>query len=224
MSRETFLARVAAAAGAGRAYRVHPKTVPPNAGYLGAGDDPVARFAEEVAAVGGIPHVAENCAAARACLGQLLDEIAPGTAFCWRHAALDRLGLDELLSARRIERIDHDSLGPLNEEQRRAAMLAAGVGITGVAWAVAETGSIALASGPGAERLASLLPPVAIALVERGQLLPDLFDLFAKYDPAAGGQLPSNLALVTGPSKTGDIELRLTTGVHGPGVWHVLVW
>jgi L-lactate dehydrogenase complex protein LldG len=136
---------------------------------------------------------------------------------------LDRLGLPELLSSRGIERWTHARLVPLPHDEQRSRMFAADIGISGVTWAVAETGSIAMASGPGTERLASLLPPVHVAIVERHQLLPDLFDLFQKYDAKGGGTMPSNLTMITGPSKTGDIELRLTTGVHGPGVWHVIV-
>jgi L-lactate dehydrogenase complex protein LldG len=66
------------------------------------------------------------------------------------------------------------------------------------------------------------LPPVHIAVAECGQLLPDLFDLFEPGD----GQPPvppSCLSIITGPSKTGDIELRLVTGVHGPGELHVIL-
>jgi L-lactate utilization protein LutC len=68
----------------------------------------------------------------------------------------------------------------------------------------------------------SLLPPTFLAIIEPAQIVPDLFDLFTVLE-AQKNDLPSNVALVTGPSKTGDIELKLTTGVHGPGDVHVLV-
>jgi L-lactate dehydrogenase complex protein LldG len=98
---------------------------------------------------------------------------------------------------------------------------AADVGITGVDFLIAETGSLVMRSSPGQPRSISLLPPVHIALAERRQIVPDLFDLFHELgNPPA---LPSCLTLITGPSKTGDIELRLVTGVHGPGTVHVLM-
>jgi L-lactate dehydrogenase complex protein LldG len=68
----------------------------------------------------------------------------------------------------------------------------------------------------------SLLPKRYLAIIEPGQILPDLFDLFARLEERKSA-LPSNMVLVTGPSKTGDIELKLTTGVHGPGNVHLLV-
>jgi len=101
-------------------------------------------------------------------------------------------------------------------------MLSADIGITSVSLAVAETGSLVMMSQPGQERTASLLPPVHVAIVERAQIVPDLFDVFAQLEKR-DTDLPSNLAFITGPSKTGDIELTLTTGVHGPGKWHVIV-
>jgi L-lactate utilization protein LutC len=70
-----------------------------------------------------------------------------------------------------------------------------------------------------------LLPPIHLAVVDATCVLPDLLDLPARLaEHSAAGVLPRNVALVTGPSKTGDIELKLTTGVHGPGEVHVLIW
>ena len=83
--------------------------------------------------------------------------------------------------------------------------------------------TIIILSAAGRERAASLLPPVFVTLLHAGQILPDLFDLFARLEDEGVESLPSNLALITGPSKTGDIELKLTTGVHGPGIWEVII-
>ena len=88
----------------------------------------------------------------------------------------------------------------------------------GADWLVAETGTLALEARPEQPRSLTLLPPVHIAVVPRSRLVGDLFDLFA-----AQRALPSCLSLITGPSKTGDIELRLVTGVHGPGEVHVVL-
>lgn len=223
MSREKFLARVHEASERGRQFRVHSRPFPSDAGYLGAGNDLVGRFAAEVLAVGGRAHVVASRDEARARLLDLLDQSSAQSALCWECELFERLGLAELLASRNCERLDYSGLVGIDVSEQRRRMLAAGIGIGGATWAVAETGSVVVASGPGSERLASLLPPFYVTVLEQNQLLPDLFDLFAKYDLANGGKLPSNLAFITGPSKTGDIELRLTTGVHGPGVWHVIV-
>jgi L-lactate dehydrogenase complex protein LldG len=64
-----------------------------------------------------------------------------------------------------------------------------------------------------------------LAIVDCSRVLADLLDLPAKLQQqSVDGVVPRNVAMVTGPSKTGDIELRLTTGVHGPGEVHVLIW
>jgi L-lactate dehydrogenase complex protein LldG len=221
MSRESFLARVREAARAGSAYRVHTVDVPDTVGYCGAGDDPPARFVAEVKAVGGQGQLVPDWNAAREALAEIVDRHSPASALCWRHPVLDKLNLGELLAAKGIERLDYDSLCGLTPSEQRERMLAAGIGISSATLAVAETGSLALASGPGTERVVSLLPPVHVAIVGADQIVPDLFDLFAIMQKSAAA-MPSNWTLVTGPSKTGDLELRLTTGVHGPGVWHVI--
>jgi L-lactate dehydrogenase complex protein LldG len=97
-------------------------------------------------------------------------------------------------------------------------LFAADAGVTGVDAAIAETGSLVAISGRERARSVNLLPPLHITLVDASQLLPDLFDWFEQADRS----MPACATLITGPSKTGDIELRLVTGVHGPGKVHVV--
>lgn len=228
MSRESFLARVKAAAAAGRMHPVHVRTsFPPRVGYCGAGDDPIGRLVAEVGLAGGQAQRVADLAAARLALGEILEKANAKSALTWQHPLLTRLGLAELLDEKGVTRLDHASLARLEPAQRLQDMLAADVGISSVDYAVAETGTLALSSGPGQERAASLLPPIHVAIVEESQVLPDLFDLFdrmeAQMRSAGENRLASGWVLITGPSKTGDLELKLTTGVHGPGTWHVIV-
>ena len=132
---------------------------------------------------------------------------------------LDRLGLRELLSVPGVALHDYDSLAKLPPEEQRRTLLACDVGITSCDCAIAETGTLMVLARPGQERVSSLLPPMHIAIVERKQIVPDLIDAFDLLKPT----LPSNVTFITGPSKTGDIELQLTTGVHGPGKWRIIV-
>ena len=106
----------------------------------------------------------------------------------------------------------------------RALMAGADLGITGVDYAIAETGTCVIVPTAGASRLVSLLPPVHIALVERGQVLPSLDELFTmRRRDFVGGELGSHMNLITGPSRTADIEYKLVTGVHGPGEVHMVL-
>jgi L-lactate dehydrogenase complex protein LldG len=187
------------------------------------GVDLLAEFVVEVAKAGGRPVVATDHAAARDELLNLLRSYEPRSALCWRHPALERLGLAEFLREQRVEQVDAESTAALSFESRRAKWLAADVGITSCECAVAETGSLLMAHAAGNERVASLLPPVFVAVVERSQIVPDLFDVVEHLQPRLPERLPSNLTFITGPSKTGDIESKLVTGVHGPGKWHVIV-
>jgi L-lactate dehydrogenase complex protein LldG len=136
---------------------------------------------------------------------------------------LDRLQIKTLLREANVALVDHDALAVMPEDERQRAILACDVGITSCDLAIAETGSLLMCSRPGQERVASLTPPMHIAMVERAQMVPDLIDAFEWLAGRGLEALPSNVTLITGPSKTGDIELQLTTGVHGPGKWRVIV-
>jgi L-lactate dehydrogenase complex protein LldG len=86
-------------------------------------------------------------------------------------------------------------------------------GVTDVYAAVAETGSLVLRASPAHGRALSLVPAVHVAVVEPKNLVADLVDLFPRL--AADG-IASAVSIITGPSKTSDIEMNLVVGVHGP--------
>jgi len=194
-------------------------------GYQGAGTDPVARFAEQLTAAGGHPYIVPDRAAALAQVIELVRSRSARRALVGRGDFIDTLGLLEQLQAIGVEAVSSETF---TVSGCRDAFFNADIGITGVGYLVAETGTLALLARSDEPRSFSLLPPVHIAVAQRAQVLPDLFDLFSLFSvekPVVPGQsgLPSCLALITGPSKTGDIELRLVTGVHGPGEIHVVL-
>jgi L-lactate dehydrogenase complex protein LldG len=94
-----------------------------------------------------------------------------------------------------------------------------GATVSEALYALADPGSVVLAASPDEPRARSLLPEVHITTVTEDRVLPDLDELFA----AVGAQLPSNLAIVSGPSRSADIEQILALGVHGPREEHVVI-
>jgi L-lactate dehydrogenase complex protein LldF len=90
-------------------------------------------------------------------------------------------------------------------------------GLTGVVAAVAETGTLVIPSGAGRPLTASLLPEVAIAVLRIANIHESLSQVLGLQEVRQA----SAVALVTGPSRTADIEMALTIGVHGPGEVHV---
>jgi L-lactate dehydrogenase complex protein LldG len=96
----------------------------------------------------------------------------------------------------------------------------ADIGLTSADAALAETGSVVVSSGPGRSRAASLLPPIHIVLIPTSKLLPDIFAWTAKRT----GTLASQVVLISGPSKTADIEQTLVVGVHGPKRFIVIIY
>jgi L-lactate dehydrogenase complex protein LldG len=180
-------------------------------GYQGAGSDPLVRFVEMATAMGAKPYIASGSDDLLRHLGGILDAAAAKKVLLG--AGLGAYELEPWLrsTGREATRL---GVGPVD----RDTLFAADVGITGVAGLLAETGSLIVQATAQEPRSGSLLPPVHIAIGRREQIVADLFDVFEKT-----AVLPSNLVLITGPSKTGDIELKLVTGVHGPGEVHIIV-
>jgi L-lactate dehydrogenase complex protein LldG len=160
------------------------------------------RFRQELTALGVESHVEDTADGVRQRVGALLGD---RRVLSWDP---DRLpyGLGSLLAERPGVTLGRDA---------RAAQAEAEIGLTGCDAAIAETGTLALLSAKGQARMASLLPPAYVAVVRRADLVFSMAEFFRqaadRLDAAA------NCTLITGPSRTADIELTLTLGVHGPG-------
>ena len=132
-----------------------------------------------------------------------------------RRAVISRdpetIGVAAALAAHGVTVADWD--GP-------AAAAAADLGVTGAAFGIAATGSLVVAADRAGGRSASLLPPVHAALLPVRSLLATPADLWRHMERAFPAGVASQVVVITGPSRTGDIELVLVRGVHGPGhVW-----
>lgn len=123
------------------------------------------------------------------------------------------------MSAELVERFAENAAAVGFTVHRGSAPAIEGAGVSKAIYGLADTGSVVLAASPEEPRARSLLPAVHVSLLREDRILGTLADLFE----ALGGELPSALAIVTGPSRSADIEQRLVVGVHGPGEVHVVL-
>jgi L-lactate dehydrogenase complex protein LldG len=209
MERDTILHRVRTALG--RTANEAPAEPPPV--YLRVPDwstqERIRRFTDALEALGGRVYRASGTAAVQEIVSGIVDG---RSAFVSADALVRECGIPAL---RGVE-------GPYEDRDLiRAAASRASVGITGAGYALAETGTVVVLASAPESRLISLLPPAHIAVVRTASLLANLDELLTKLpDPAAQ---TSAMVLITGPSRTADIEQILVRGVHGPGEVHVIL-
>jgi L-lactate dehydrogenase complex protein LldG len=110
---------------------------------------------------------------------------------------------------------------PATGSDARGRQADATLGVTGCHAAIVETGSLVVLSGPGTPRAASLLPPAHVCVVRRADLVATMGMFFRER--ATDIADAACCTFITGPSRTADIELTLTLGVHGPGKVTVIV-
>jgi len=137
-----------------------------------------------------------------AALQALVAEQDVHRAALWRTAGLESLGIAAALQALGVEVV------PPNADKHLLA--SCDLGVTEADFALPETGTLGLLSTPEKPRAVSLLPRVHLALVSPAALRADLLQVFAE------ARQHDYLILITGPSRTADIELTVTLGVHGP--------
>jgi L-lactate dehydrogenase complex protein LldG len=129
-------------------------------------------------------------------------------------------GVTSALQALGIERIEH-VVPPGSRSEHNLSYRNVEVGITGAEVALAESGSVVLVHGEGRPRMASLVPNVHIVLLEIDRVDRTLAH-WAQKSPTLVTET-TNLVVVTGPSRTGDIEQQLNLGVHGPRHVHIVM-
>ncbi len=190
-----------------------PKEEPRESGRI---EDPPARFLEELEALGGHGRRVNTLEEAREYVLDLARERDAGLLVRWDVEELEELGVDEPLREAGVRVAVWREL-----EDFRQVAGQADIGLSTAEWAIAETGSLVLTSGPGRGRTVTLLPPTYVALVAADRVLRTVPEAIEKY--AGDGGLPANVCFHTGPSRSGDIEMSLAIGVHGPGDVHVVL-
>ena len=179
-------------------------------------EDRPARFLEELGAIGGYGRRASSPEEVRDYVLSLAREKGAKLLVRWDVEELDRLGVDDPLKRAGVEVAVWRDLEYFREVAARAD-----IGLSMAEWAIAETGSLILTSGPGRGRSVTLLPPTYVAVIAVDNILSTVPEAIEKY--TGGGEVPANVCFHTGPSRSGDIEMTLVTGMHGPGDVHVIL-
>ena len=171
------------------------------------------RFVAQARAVGTVVHTVGSQAAAAAVLATLLDDAHAERVIAWPTPLARALALTAAARGIDVRLVDPGTTV--------ATVADADVGITEADALVAASGTLVLCAGTGA-RAVSLLPRTHVAIVPAVRLVADLATAL-RHVRARAGAPDTCVTLVTGPSRTADIEKKLVVGVHGPCVLHVIL-
>ncbi len=188
-------------------------------------DDLVAQFAAEFAKLEGQTHRCADEASALGVIADILRAHHAPSVIAWEHDKIGLPGLDELFAECGVVALDPHIVAT-DRKERLQMLEPAPVCISGADVGIAESGSLLIAHGDGKPRIASLLAPIHIAVLRASQLVRGLGEAIAQVRQERGADLfadASNITLITGPSRTADIEMTLTLGIHGPREMHVVL-
>ena len=187
--------------------------------------------AEALATAGWNVHRAETIEDVGDMIAGICRDIGAERALRSGHEVLDELNIDTAMERLNIELRDMSLTDEMSDEERntmrskhRKEVFRTNVGITGGDYVIAETGTLVIHPKKGVSRLTSLAPPVHIAVIKRGQVLPSLDELFLlEHVDLNNGDRHAAMNLISGPSRTGDIEATIVHGIHGPVETHIVL-
>jgi L-lactate dehydrogenase complex protein LldG len=149
----------------------------------------------------------------------------------WDHPLLEQVDVKSVVESLGIDcfvvQADPEtSLSAQDRDTFRQRLMQSKIGITSADYCIAQTATLVLRSHPGQTGAVSLVPSVHVAVILASQILPDFVSFYAileQQQHADPDTLTHRLTLISGPSKTGDIELVMVHGAHGPRVLHLVV-
>jgi L-lactate dehydrogenase complex protein LldG len=200
--------RIALGRRPGQAAPSVPPTARVPARVSGSADEEITMLLAEISKLGGRTRRLDADGLKDA-LVELIQVETIRKATLWQTAELQALGVSEILSVRGVEIV--------SSQAGKDALARCDLGVTGVDMALPETGTLVLRASPERSRAVSLLPRVHLALVRPAHLRADLETVLREM------RTNPYFVFVTGPSRTADIELTVTIGVHGPQVLYVWV-
>lgn len=203
-AREEILEKLRAALGRqpGAPVAAIPRTARIAPRQAAAPEAELAQLLTEIGKLSGVTRRLASREEFRDALAELVRTEAIKRATCWTTPEVEAWGVATTLQTLGVEIV------PGQADKRIVASCE--LGVTGVDAALPETGTLVLRSSPERPRVVSLLPRVHLAIFTPSVLRADLHQAFADAKDAGYS------VLVTGPSRTADIELTLTLGVHGP--------
>ncbi len=227
MSRAAVLEKIRRACAAGTTSEL-PGELPDFPSY----EDAVSQFRDELEAAGGVFFDGRSADELSRILGQVLEQTG-ATEIYWeseevfqKHDMPYRLRDPEAFSRQHLV-FSHHFKGRVEsplilhfKPYDRATLAAVSLSVSSAIFGIAETGTIVHSVAPGTGRLLSVLPEAHVVFLSQRDLLMNSVEFFGRMEP---GQLGSALTLVTGPSRTADIEKTLVKGVHGPRQWYVVL-
>ena len=180
----------------------------------------IERFSTELAGQTGVVHRASDISDARRILSEISEAEGIRSVIASNDDIVKMLGLPEWGTSAGIEVFSTGAL--LDREALKEKAFSMDAGITGADFAVAESGTIGIAAGKNMPRLASVAPPIHIAIINLDKLFPTYETAMQNYIESTE-VMPSQLVLITGPSSTADIQATPFKGMHGPGKLFVIL-